>query len=153
MNEDQLVQAYGGIDDPGDITTRNDPPESPPTIVERDPEKATQAALQRALDDALALTAAIAEELRSVCPECRTPAETGNGHTYSCPAHRGLSLGFVTPAGYLFEGRGECRSCAASVGWASNKSTGRRAPFDPDGTSHFATCPQADRWRKRGNQP
>lgn len=43
---------------------------------------------------------------------------------------------------------GECRSCHAPVLWRLT-AKGKRAPFDQDGTSHFATCPDATRWRKR----
>ncbi len=41
-----------------------------------------------------------------------------------------------------------CRSCGAPVFWRITRK-GTPAPFDPDGTSHFATCPQAATWRKR----
>lgn len=45
--------------------------------------------------------------------------------------------------------RGTCRSCGAEILWIVT-SAGKRAPMNLDGTtSHFATCPQADRWRKR----
>jgi hypothetical protein len=43
---------------------------------------------------------------------------------------------------------GACRSCGAPVMWVETK-RGKRAPLNPDGTSHFATCPQAASWRKR----
>jgi hypothetical protein len=33
--------------------------------------------------------------------------------------------------------------------WVITLKTGRRAPINPDGESHFSTCPDADRWRKR----
>lgn len=42
---------------------------------------------------------------------------------------------------------GTCRSCGATVRWAETK-TGKKMPLDADGTSHFATCPDADQWRK-----
>jgi hypothetical protein len=68
--------------------------------------------------------------------------------------------------------RGHCRSCNAPIDWAIAFKTGARIPFNPpivllptlplDGddpkvvrvdmaqtTSHFATCPQAEAWRKR----
>jgi hypothetical protein len=68
------------------------------------------------------------------------------------------------------KGLGTCRSCGAKVEWAELTS-GRRMPFDPpivavrsqgsvlDGRviemvdsavsiSHFATCPDANKWRK-----
>ena len=41
-----------------------------------------------------------------------------------------------------------CRSCGAPVTWAMQKS-GKLMPLDPDGTSHFATCPHAAKWRTR----
>jgi hypothetical protein len=40
-----------------------------------------------------------------------------------------------------------CRSCASIVLFVKTR-TGAHMPIDPDGTSHFATCPQAARWRK-----
>jgi len=43
--------------------------------------------------------------------------------------------------------RSQCRSCGAPVIWGTYPS-GKRAPFDPDGTNHFATCPQRREWRK-----
>jgi hypothetical protein len=43
---------------------------------------------------------------------------------------------------------GPCRSCGARIRWAVT-TKGARAPLNPDGTSHFATCPDADRWRKK----
>lgn len=39
-----------------------------------------------------------------------------------------------------------CRSCAAPIVWARTPA-GKRAPVNADGTSHFATCPQAEAWR------
>ena len=42
---------------------------------------------------------------------------------------------------------GACRSCAAPVLWVETV-RGKRAPLNADGTSHFATCPQAASWRK-----
>ena len=49
-----------------------------------------------------------------------------------------------------------CRSCQAPVLFAQNDKTGKSSPFDPvpnihepvDSVSHFATCPQAAKWRK-----
>jgi hypothetical protein len=69
-------------------------------------------------------------------------------------------------------GAGRCRSCGAAVEWAENVKTGKRIPFDAPivpvrtqgdvlgglvvetvdttvTTSHFATCPQANDWRRR----
>lgn len=58
---------------------------------------------------------------------------------------------YVVPDGYTLGARnfrGNCRSCHAEILWATHDVTGRRHPFDLDGTSHFATCPQASSWRK-----
>lgn len=57
---------------------------------------------------------------------------------------------------------GTCRSCGAAVVWTVT-AAGRRMPMDANPTlqaalvgppqptyvSHFATCPQAETWRKR----
>lgn len=43
---------------------------------------------------------------------------------------------------------GRCRSCGAAIEWRIT-AKGRRAPYDLDGTSHFATCPEANDWRKK----
>jgi hypothetical protein len=50
---------------------------------------------------------------------------------------------------WLFTNASRCRSCRAPVGWAEHEHTGRKAPFNPDGTSHFSTCPDSDHWRRR----
>jgi hypothetical protein len=44
-----------------------------------------------------------------------------------------------------------CRGCGARIYWLVMDS-GARMPVDPDGTSHFATCPQANRFRKPKEQ-
>ena len=50
--------------------------------------------------------------------------------------------GAVIPDGYLFTNTGACRSCGAGINWTMTRS-GKRAPMNHDGTSHFATCPNA----------
>jgi len=44
---------------------------------------------------------------------------------------------------------GRCESCSAEVVWITTRKNGKAAPFDPGGKSHFATCPNANRHRKR----
>jgi hypothetical protein len=56
-------------------------------------------------------------------------------------------FGSVIPAGYEFQGTGTCRACGAPMNWCETKA-GKRAPLNLDGTSHFATCPDAERFRK-----
>jgi hypothetical protein len=41
----------------------------------------------------------------------------------------------------------QCRSCHAVIFWGETPN-GRRAPFDPDGQNHFATCPDRRAWRR-----
>lgn len=55
--------------------------------------------------------------------------------------------GYQVPFGWTAKNVGSCRSCGASIMWTLTPSK-RPAPIDPDGRSHFATCPQADTWRK-----
>jgi len=45
-------------------------------------------------------------------------------------------------------GQEKCRSCRALVTWVKTEK-GKWMPVDPDGTSHFATCPNANDWRKK----
>lgn len=58
-----------------------------------------------------------------------------------------------------------CRSCGRCIVWLVTDK-GRRMPVDPEGVkpgetvyehgrhvSHFATCPQADQWRKKRPAP
>lgn len=40
-----------------------------------------------------------------------------------------------------------CRGCNAEITFQSTKN-GKLMPVDPDGTSHFATCPQSARFKK-----
>lgn len=67
--------------------------------------------------------------------------------------------------------RGTCRSCGAEIEWAETV-TGSRMPFNPPvafvprlddlgddvveidratTVSHFATCPQAEQWRRKSH--
>ena len=61
------------------------------------------------------------------------------------------------------EGAGRCRSCGAEIFWIKNTQTGKLIPCDPrvrtvitetgncikGRETHFATCPQAEEWRKK----
>ena len=42
---------------------------------------------------------------------------------------------------------GQCRGCAAQVLWVTHRG-GAKTPYDPDGMPHFATCPEAKRFKK-----
>lgn len=56
---------------------------------------------------------------------------------------------FVVPEGYLpDEHSARCRSCRFLIVWTVTPS-GARMPINPEGVSHFATCPQSAAWRKR----
>lgn len=55
----------------------------------------------------------------------------------------------VPKPGYRYGGASECRSCGALMYWWRTLA-GASSPHDVDGTSHFATCPNAqDHRRKR----
>ncbi len=54
---------------------------------------------------------------------------------------------WTVPEGWRADNEGRCRSCGATVMWCWTQN-GKKAPIDRDGKSHFATCPQADAWRK-----
>lgn len=59
-------------------------------------------------------------------------------------------LGWVIPNGYTAEitdPPARCRSCRAEILWTTTPAN-KRAPLNRDGTSHFATCPQAADWRR-----
>lgn len=44
--------------------------------------------------------------------------------------------------------RGQCKGCGAELWWVKSPKTGTPHPWNPDGTSHFSTCPEAPRFRK-----
>jgi hypothetical protein len=71
-------------------------------------------------------------------------------HSLAAEAQQGdpASTWAVLPP-WIVTGLGRCRGCHAEVAWAQHEHTGGRAPFDRDGTSHFATCPQADQFRRK----
>lgn len=41
-----------------------------------------------------------------------------------------------------------CKACFAPMLWVLT-TKGNRAPLNPDGTSHFASCPEAERFRRK----
>jgi len=45
--------------------------------------------------------------------------------------------------------RGVCRGCQAEIWWAKHPKTGKPHPYNADGVSHFATCPNAGEFRSR----
>ena len=54
---------------------------------------------------------------------------------------------WAVPLGWTADNEGHCRSCGAAVLWCVTPA-GKKAPIDRDGKSHFATCPDADKWRQ-----
>ena len=44
------------------------------------------------------------------------------------------------------KGTEPCQTCGAPIRWSWTK-TGKKTPVNPDGTSHWGTCPQAQEWR------
>lgn len=61
----------------------------------------------------------------------------------------GETVAWTVPAGWTIGELGHCRSCGDPVMWATTPA-GKRAPLNQDGVSHFATCPQASTWRRKG---
>jgi hypothetical protein len=59
------------------------------------------------------------------------------------PAPPQGALVFEIPGGTP---RAKCRSCDADVFWIQTKN-GKKMPANPDGTSHFSTCPNANQHR------
>lgn len=59
-------------------------------------------------------------------------------------------IDWTLPDGYAWDSdaASRCRSCRAEIRWARTP-VGRSAPLNADGTSHFATCPDAASWRAR----
>jgi len=56
---------------------------------------------------------------------------------------------FLVPEGWTpGDKSSRCRSCQALILWAVTP-RGKRAPVDPDGVSHFSSCPDAAAWRKQ----
>jgi hypothetical protein len=58
-------------------------------------------------------------------------------------------VGWKVPLGWTAGDEGLCRSCRAPILWCTTPA-GKKAPVNRDGTSHFATCPEANSWRRRG---
>ncbi len=40
-----------------------------------------------------------------------------------------------------------CRGCKAQICWTVNAASGKRQPFDLDGTPHHATCPKREQFK------
>jgi hypothetical protein len=56
--------------------------------------------------------------------------------------------GWHRPDGWSIVSLGVCRGCRQTIAWARTPAD-RSAPLDRDGTNHFATCPEAERFRRR----
>ena len=54
---------------------------------------------------------------------------------------------WLIPEGYRPDNLSSCRSCGEQILWAITP-RGKRAPLNRGGVSHFATCPDAMKWRK-----
>lgn len=72
-------------------------------------------------------------------PAANSPADVG----WSDADRRREPLRFFIPAGTPAKA---CRSCNARIYWITPKNM--PMPANPDGTSHFATCPQAAQHRR-----
>ena len=84
------------------------------------------------------------------CEQCDGMGTVAHGAT--CPNCKGEGFLPRTPKGPIFtipEGTpaSTCKGCGATFYWVQTRS-GRAMPVDPDGLSHFATCPAAAKFRK-----
>jgi hypothetical protein len=59
----------------------------------------------------------------------------------------GVKKAFVVPPG-IPETTCTAPSCGGTVYWVTNR-RGQRRPVNPDGTSHFVTCPALERVRSQ----
>jgi hypothetical protein len=55
--------------------------------------------------------------------------------------------GWLRPPEWEIVSVSRCRGCRQLIAWARTPA-GRTAPLDRDGTSHFATCPDAAKFRR-----
>lgn len=82
-------------------------------------------------------------------PSANGPADLGWNEQSVTPGPRApqpqRTFIFVVPEGAP---RRACISCHATIYWVATRA-GKRMPVDPDGTSHFATCPAAALHRGR----
>lgn len=58
-----------------------------------------------------------------------------------------LPDGWVVPTTATPQDLANCRSCGTLILWVIT-AKGKRAPYNADGVSHFATCPSASKWRR-----
>lgn len=77
---------------------------------------------------------------------CRSPPPPPPSSAAKPNPDRPRVVTFDLPVGGRIEA---CRSCGAKVVWIQLP-TGSRMPVNLDSReSHFATCPQADQWRRK----
>ncbi len=90
----------------------------------------------------LPAVAAIARDLKQRGEAATVTAEEARMLVNSYMTWRERAKAFAKVAGDA----GECRSCGATIYWVKTRN-GKRAPYDGEGISHFATCPNANRHR------
>jgi hypothetical protein len=56
-------------------------------------------------------------------------------------------VGWSRPGGWEIVSVSRCRGCGQAIAWARTFA-GRSAPLDRDGTNHFATCRDAELFRR-----
>lgn len=103
------------------------------------------------------------DQLIHICHDCYSPADGERGEfsgfrpQQPCERcgeriHAGYIIAKPEPerkAGHIDIPAGtakkSCSSCGADIYWIIT-AAGKKMPVDPDGVSHFATCPQSKRW-------
>ena len=93
------------------------------------------------------ITELVRDEARAAGRELERPADA-----HLARMARDLMRKYAELEGFfdvrVLEGeQGTCRSCGAAIRWVETR-TGKRMPMDPDGTTHFATCPQSRSWSR-----
>jgi hypothetical protein len=58
------------------------------------------------------------------------------------------SLDALTAAGYVYSGSAHCRKCNGRILWYKTPVNAKLMPMNPDGTTHWATCPNAKDFKK-----
>lgn len=87
----------------------------------------------------------------SLCPEDLARAYVALRRDLADAQAAGAALAAAEEAAAsssTYRPNGRCSTCRADVHWRMTGS-GKRAPYNPDGTSHFANCPQASQHRRR----
>lgn len=133
----------------GEMPAVDEQPPHPATQEDADRPGPTGAAAARELErrqtgEPVAPTGAA----QSAAEQAPAAPATGSATPASPPAPARPPVRFEIPAGALAR---SCRGCGAPVYWITT-AAGKAMPVDLDGVSHFATCPQAAKFRRPADE-